>query len=293
MKKLWIFLLLSLTTMACFAGASEREKMLLRFILQEDFARDPGLKLIHTNSLETILTHHIKSTNALLRQQAILSLGTTGWGSQLDPEKAKQVLREVLKAETGTGNWVKLDAARVLAWFGDDAGKGVLADAFYARDGFMTQSGIEYRKAVIPLLIIDYDFPQGLPGGTMIWGGLQDYLKDESIRRTTQAQESPSAPAITNGSCRITITNPSSLAHEVSVVTSDGTVIVEGSVPILNKEPPVWKMINFDVSGQNVVVTIDGKKSNVLVATGTVELVVDVGSSSQTVTQHTERIHWR
>lgn len=190
MKIFWILLLLSLTTTACLAGVSEREKMLLRFILQDEFARAPGLKLSHTNSLETILTQHIKSTNALLRQQAILSLGTTGWGSQLDPEKAKQVLREVLKAETGTGNWVKLDAARVLAWFGDDAGKSVLADALYGRDGFMTSSGIEYRKAVIPLLLIDYDFPEGYPPGNMVWGGLQEYLNDESTKRKPNKPDS-------------------------------------------------------------------------------------------------------
>jgi len=98
---------------------------------------------------------------------------------------------------------------------------------------------------------------------------------------------------IAGAACRITITNPSGSAHTISLVTPDGTVIVEGSVPILNKEPPVWKMINFDVSGQNVVVTIDGKKSNVSVGTGTAELVVNVGSSSQTVTQHAERLSWR
>jgi hypothetical protein len=164
-------------------GVSEREKMLLRFILQEEFACDPRSKLSHTSSLDAILTQHIKSTNALLRHQAILSLGTTGWGSQLDAEKAQQVLREVLKAETGTCNWIKLDAARVLAWFGDDAGKSILADALYGRDGFKTSSGIEYRKAVIPLLLIDYDFPEGLPRGNMVWGGLKEYLNDEAKKR--------------------------------------------------------------------------------------------------------------
>ncbi|MFA5021334.1 MAG: HEAT repeat domain-containing protein [Patescibacteria group bacterium] len=183
MKRILIILLVSLTATACFAGASEREKMLLRYVLQDDFARDPGAKLSHTNSLETILTQHIKSTNALIRQQSVLSLGTTGWGSQLDPERAKQVLREVLKSETGNHNWVKLDAARVLAWFGDDAGKSVLADALYGRDGYMTQSGIEYRKAIVPLLLIDYDFSQGFPQGIMVWGGLQDYLNDEAAKR--------------------------------------------------------------------------------------------------------------
>jgi hypothetical protein len=111
-------------------------------------------------------------------------LGTTGWGSQLDPEKAKQVLREVLKAETGTCNWIKLDAARVLAWFGDDAGKSVLADALYGHGfKFKTASGIEYRKAVISLLLIDYDFPEGLPRGNMVWGGLKEYLNDEAAKR--------------------------------------------------------------------------------------------------------------
>jgi hypothetical protein len=109
-------------------------------------------------------------------------LGTTGWGSQLDAEKAKQVLREVLKAETGTCNWIKLDAARVLAWFGDDAGKRILAEALYGFK-FKTASGVEYRKAVIPLLLIDYDFPEGLPRGNMVWGGLEEYLNDEATKR--------------------------------------------------------------------------------------------------------------
>jgi hypothetical protein len=87
------------------------------------------------------------------------------------------------------------EAARVLAWYGDDTGKSVLADALYGRD-FMTQSGMEYRQAVIPLILIDYDFPEGLPRGPMVWGCLQDYLNDEAIRRkSNKASDATSEPA--------------------------------------------------------------------------------------------------
>ena len=95
------------------------------------------------------------------------------------------------------------------------------------------------------------------------------------------------------GPCRITITNPSGSAHTISIARSDGKILVKGSVPVLNKRPPVWKMINADVSGQNITVILDEKEIVLAVASDTLELIVDVGSKDPSVTQHTKRIHWR
>jgi len=137
------------------------------------------------------------------------------------------------------------------------------------------------------------DYPRSVTDGGYFWAiDIPSFVKRLKTK-PNQATESPSSPAITNGSCRITITNPSSLAHGVSVVTSDGSIIVKGSVPILNKRPPVWKMINAAVAGENIVITIDEKTTKLFVASDTAELVVDVGSSSQPVVQHPKIIQWR
>ena len=52
-------------------------------------------------------------------------------------------------------------------------------------------------------------------------------------------------------------------------------------------------MINANVSGQVIVITVDKKKSKVTVAADTAELVIDVGSSGQPVSQHTKQMQWR
>ena len=168
--------------------ATAREKMLLRFILQDEFAKDRG-KVGHAETLDSILSEHIKSGNAAIRKSAALSIGTTGWGSQLDPEKARQALREQLSSETD--RWVQLELARVLAWFSDDTGKPVLVAALYGQGGYRTSSGIEYRKAIIPLLLLDYEFPNGFPRQAMVWGGLADYLKNEAEKREPNQPDAP------------------------------------------------------------------------------------------------------
>jgi len=68
--------------------------------------------------------------------------------------------------------------ARVLASFGDDAGKEVLVSALWSKDGYCTDSGREVGEAILPLLLLDYDFPEGLPkwAPNYEWGGLKEYF---------------------------------------------------------------------------------------------------------------------
>lgn len=190
MKTLIISIMLaSVFTSLSFAEATKREKMLLRFILQDEFAKDLG-KLDNRPTLDAILEQHIRSSDTSVRESAVLLLGTTGWGSQLDPKKAIQVLQKAFTAEKD--KWVLLEEARVLAWFGDDAGKDVLVSALYD-DKYSTSSGVEYRKAIIPLLLLDYDFPKGLPRQHRTWGGLQDYLKDEAKKHEPKQPSEPTS----------------------------------------------------------------------------------------------------
>jgi hypothetical protein len=60
----------------------------------------------------------------------------------------------------------------------DDAGKDVLISALLGKDGYQTQSGIEIGKAALPLLLLNYDFPNGFPNliPNYEWGGLSEYF---------------------------------------------------------------------------------------------------------------------
>lgn len=93
--------------------------------------------------------------------------------------KARAALRKALQLEQD--KWMKLDMARVLASLGDAAGKEVLVSAFKGEEIYGTSSsGIEISKAVLSLLLLNYDFPDGIPRFP-VWGGLSDYF--DAIRK--------------------------------------------------------------------------------------------------------------
>ena len=143
--------------------------MLIRYILQNEFTKDLGHQLegrndlaekLRNSSFTQMLENVSRTDDATLRRALILELGKPGLGGY-DPVKVRETLKQAMKSESD--KWVKLEMARVLASLGDDAGKDVLVSALVGREGYMTQSGIEVRKAVLPLLLLDYDFPGGFP----------------------------------------------------------------------------------------------------------------------------------
>jgi hypothetical protein len=165
-----------------FAGASLKEKMLLRYILQNEF--ELNLRVAETRELldQSVPDGSFAGTiralssagNSKLRMALILRISIRAWGN-FDQEKARGALRLALNAEKD--KWFKLDIARALASMGDDAGEGILVSALWGKEGYKTPSGIEIEKSVVPLLLLDYRFPDGFPR-TMSWGGLGEYFHE-------------------------------------------------------------------------------------------------------------------
>ena len=171
-------------TSLSFAGATDREKMLLRFVVQKDFvderARICGshkdiADLVRSLTFSDAIVKLPKLDNSLKRKAVVLSLGIRGFGGY-DVAKATEALRKTLETEKDL--WVRLEIARVLSSLNNDAGKNVLIQALHGKDGYQTSSCMEVGKAAIPLLLLDYGFPLGFPK-TMpnyAWGGLQEYF---------------------------------------------------------------------------------------------------------------------
>jgi len=112
-----------------------REKMLIRFILQNEFIKDLGRQIEGRNDLAEklrsslftqVLENVSRTGDATLRRLLILELGKPGLGGY-DPVKVRETLKQALKSESD--KWVRLETARVLASLGDDAGKDVLVSA--------------------------------------------------------------------------------------------------------------------------------------------------------------------
>jgi hypothetical protein len=181
-----------------------REKMLIRFVLQNEFTKDLGHLLdgrndlaekLQNSSFTQMLESVSRASDATLRCALILELGTPGIGGY-DPVKVRETFRQTIKSEPD--KWLKLELARVLAALGDDAGKDVLVSAIMGRDGYMTQSGIEIRKAVLPLLLLDYDFPSGFPKYVINyeWGGIHEYF--DAIRKERALPVADVSPSISS-----------------------------------------------------------------------------------------------
>jgi hypothetical protein len=182
-----------LSIMVCLSVAHAeippKEKSLLRYILQNEFiverSRLDGSKEIadsfRNSSFADILVSLSTTTNQQTRMVIILDLGIQGRGDY-DQRKARDAIKRAMQTEQD--KWGKLEMARVLSSLGDDTGKDVLISAFKHQGGYMTQSGIEEGKAIIPLLLLDYDFPDGFPKYVFMseWGGLKEYF--DSIRKT-------------------------------------------------------------------------------------------------------------
>lgn len=182
---------------------SAREKMLIRYILHNEFVSErarlcEGRKdvsdAIFSIQFAEILSRLSKTDDATMRTALVFSLGTPGCGGY-DPLKAREALRQSLESERNI--WIKLDMARVLASLDDDSGKAVLVSALTQQEGYFTQSEMEVGKAVLPLLLLDYDFPGGFPthASNYEWGGLRDYLNTIREERTTKPVASESGRA--------------------------------------------------------------------------------------------------
>lgn len=165
-----------------------REKMLIRFILQREFSTELGHQLerrkdlmeeLRSGAFAEMLAGISRTDDATMRTVMVLYLGMP-WREHLSEVREK--IKRALKAEPD--KWVKLEMARVLACLGDDAGKEVLVSALGEEGGYMTSSGIEVGKAVLPLLLLNYDFPGGFPKTARNYeglGGLHEYF--DAIRR--------------------------------------------------------------------------------------------------------------
>lgn len=127
---------------------------------------------------------------------------------------------------------------------------------------------------------------------------LQWMLKgDESISNTPPLSPVTPVAALTTAPrrlCKITITNPSKKTHSLTFAKSDGTVIANEYVPALGNEPPaIWKTIEADIAGQDVVITVDGHTKTVSVAKDTAEFVLDIAAPGHVVSQHTKQLQWK
>ena len=166
--------------------STDREKMLLRFVVQKDFgderARICGshkdiADLVRSLTFSDAIVKLPKLDNSLKRKAVVLSLGIRGFGGY-DVAKATEALRKTL--ETEKDKWVRLEIARVLSSLNNDAGKNVLIQALLGKDGYQTSSCMEVGKAAIPLLLLDYGFPLGVPTGgkgiTGVTGNQRSFL---------------------------------------------------------------------------------------------------------------------
>jgi hypothetical protein len=161
------------------ATVSLKEKMLLRYILQNEFLENGRLtetrELINQSVPDGSFDGTIKAladaNNSKLRMALIFRISIRAWGN-FDEVKAREALRLALKAEKD--KWFRLDIARVLASMDDDSGKDILVSALLGKEGYQTSSGIEINKSIVPLLLLDYSFPDGFPN-TAGWGGLGEY----------------------------------------------------------------------------------------------------------------------
>jgi hypothetical protein len=167
---------------AAFSQVPPKEKMLIRFILQNEFVQENArlcesrkgvAEKLRGTSRADVLASISATDDPTMRRAFVLTLGDPGYG---DFEKVRETLKRALKTEKDL--WIRLEMARVLASFGDDAGKDVLVSALWSKDGYCTQSGRESGEAILPLLLLDYDFPEGLPkwAPNYEWGGLKEYF---------------------------------------------------------------------------------------------------------------------
>lgn len=115
---------------------------------------------------------------------------------------------------------------------------------------------------------------------------------DASITNAITSAIEP--PVVSGKPCRVTITNPSNKEHVISIVTSDGTVILAETVPALgNKRPAIWQTTLADISGMVLTVSVDGHAKEVSIASDTAEFILDVASPGHIVSQHTTQVEWK
>jgi hypothetical protein len=164
------------------AGTSFKEKMLLRYILQSEFLESGRLaesrQLVEQSIPDGSFAETIKALsnadNSKLRMALVFRLSIRAWGD-FDHIKAREALRLALNEEKD--KWFRLEIARVLASLGDSAGEEILVSALLGKEGYRTSSGMEIGKSLVPLLLIDYSFPDGVPSTTS-WGGLGEYYNE-------------------------------------------------------------------------------------------------------------------
>lgn len=183
-----VFLIILLSFSAAWGEVPQKEKMLIKYILQNEFRQERDSIWYSRKDLHERLSNRTfgddlkgisKSDDPELQKASILNLGGEGKAGY-NTVKAREALKKALKSEHD--NWMKLEMARVLASLDDAEGKDVLVLAFKGKENYKTSSGIEIRKAMLALLVLNYDFPDGFPKQWFpVLGGLRDYLVTISI----------------------------------------------------------------------------------------------------------------
>ncbi|MEI6808731.1 MAG: hypothetical protein WCN95_08410 [bacterium] len=161
-----------------------REKLLLRAMLQRTiYETAVQMGKSDPEIAEFYLAHKSLSdrlaalANPASRQQrrAVVHVLGSPYSGEYDPAKAAPALEQAFKTEND--KWLKLDIAVVLSSFGDPTGRSVLVSAYEGKDGYRTSSEFEVGAALMPLLLLDYGFPDGIARRTLFdCGGLSEYL---------------------------------------------------------------------------------------------------------------------